>query len=401
MLGAIATNAQPVITADGVNPVIGEIFNFQETKTFSTPLTLSNFAGANKVWDFSRLADISSVFIVSFISPKGLLGSDSFPNSNIALILNSDSSYIEYGQTDSSGWWIIGDITSFSIQGQIDSIHTYTPRCPYLTTPSTYGTYYTDSVNVYNGYLTTKLYDTLIGVGYGTLKLPNNGTYNNVLCLYENDGNGGSGYVFVANGYHVPLLLIISTNVNNNNWFARYYAGQTLPLEINSFSATWRNKKPYLQWNASNTENIKAFNIQRSMDCINFNTFGQVSVSSSATYKFEDSCTPNENVYYRIQQLGKDGKSFYSNIARLTVADKQFIIFPNPAKEYTNISFDRTVENALIKVYDIKGKQVINEHLNGSTNAYKLNTQSLKSGVYLLKVNSKTGNFNGQLFINK
>ncbi len=114
-------------------------------------------------------------------------------------------------------------------------------------------------------------------------------------------------------------------------------------------------------------------------------------------------CQLNSNGtnYYRLQSVDKDGSSSYSKVVSVNFSDKQsFSIIPNPAKDFTTISFSKTVDKATIAVYDITGKAVIMQSLSGA-NAYKLNTQTFTNGVYMIKVNTTTGSYNEKLLINK
>jgi hypothetical protein len=73
---------------------------------------------------------------------------------------------------------------------------------------------------------------------------------------------------------------------------------------------------------------------------------------------------------------------------------------PNPARDFATINFSKAVDKATIAVYDITGKQVIKQSLS-ATNSYKINTQSLKSGLYVIKVNTATSSYNEKLLISK
>jgi hypothetical protein len=84
----------------------------------------------------------------------------------------------------------------------------------------------------------------------------------------------------------------------------------------------------------------------------------------------------------------------------LNVGIHPFSVVPNPAKDFTTIRFAKIIDKATIAVYDITGKAVIKQLLSGS-NDYKLNTQSLVNGVYLIKVSTAAGSYNEKLFINK
>ena len=103
-----------------------------------------------------------------------------------------------------------------------------------------------------------------------------------------------------------------------------------------------------------------------------------------------------------MQSVDKDGSSSYSKVVCVNFGDNQsFSIIPNPANDFATISFSKTIDKATLAVYDITGKQVIIKSLSGSSSSYRLNTLSLKSGLYVIKVNTATGNYNEKLLINK
>ena len=413
--GTIGAKAQsPVITATGVNPQIGEKFKLYQTHVNS--VTLPDSGGTNKIWDYSNLKD-SAFISISVVSPKGLLYSDSFPTSNLALQIDMDTlREIEYDKTSSECWGVVGQLPPINDTNYIE-LDFNRPIQKNILYPMTFKEVYTDTISVASSiyhhgtcesFFPGPRWDTLYADSYGTLKLPN-ATYTNVLRVYSGSGFEGAGdYYYYVNGVHWPILMLLSnvynTNVDNNNdvyWQAIYYGGSLLPIEISSFTASLQNKMPYLKWDAVNTENTKAFNIQRSIDGRSFSTVGQIGANQGFTYHFEDNYKPSSSVYYRLQQVDKDGQTFYSNIVLLTVSNKQFSISPNPAKDYATISFSNTVDNATIFVYDNTGKEVLAHSLSGNANSYKLNIQTLKSGVYVVKVNTATGSYNEKLLINK
>ena len=89
LLGTIGVKAQPVITAAGFNPVIGDSYKMQETKVLDS---IPKVSGKDLVWDFSNLIDSGSTSLLSFVSPKGQSGSDSFTNADITLVSSEVSS---------------------------------------------------------------------------------------------------------------------------------------------------------------------------------------------------------------------------------------------------------------------------------------------------------------------
>ena len=131
LVGTIATNAQPIITAAGFNPVIGDKFKLQATKEIiANP---SSFNGSNQVWDFSNLVDSNVVYSYSIVSPQGLAFADSFPTSNIAYY--SYGSSIEFDRVDSTGWGQVGYAYFDSNQNRYSGLDKYTPKYPYMVYP--------------------------------------------------------------------------------------------------------------------------------------------------------------------------------------------------------------------------------------------------------------------------
>ena len=400
VFGILGANAQPIITAEGFNPQVGDKIKRQNAKISS--VISPDSGGANRVWDYSNLKDSGAISVINVISPEGLPYVDSFPTANMAAIFDTTS--FEYWQTSNKGWGQVGNYYK-SPSGSI-MLNRANSIVNYIVYPMSYKKVYTDSISInfnnYDGnfwpqYIYTQ-YDTLNADGYGTLKLPGV-TYNNVLRVFSHSGTSsssfGSGiYFFYANGIHFPLL-VLSSNTSYNNgietiasWNAQYYKGNALPIEISSFTTSWQNKHPLLQWNATNTENTKQFNIQRSTDGRSFTTVGKVGVTKGAAYHFEDDYLPKSIVYYRLQQIDKTGAAFYSNTTLLAVNQLQFSVFPNPTKGSIHLSL-ATDAKVQVLVYDVTGKLVYNNTNFSSTDA--IATDSWTKGTYLVKIKDAIG----------
>ena len=65
-----------------------------------------------------------------------------------------------------------------------------------------------------------------------------------------------------------------------------------------------------------------------------------------------------------------------------------FKIYPNPTKNIVNIDV-LNLDNALVEVYDINGRQLFTQKLNNTTN--NVNIENLAAGVYMFKVTSNQG----------
>gem|GEM_PF-2514777 len=210
--------------------------------------------------------------------------------------------------------------------------------------------------------------------------------------------------------YYMSEILIFASELSakdraklDSNQNVYYFNGYPAPVTISSFAAIANKGSIQTNWQTATELNTNHFAVQRSTDGINFSAVGTVMAKGSGAniYSFTDSKPANGINYYRLQSVDKDGSSNYSKVVSVTFGDNQSLsIIPNPARDFATISFSKTVDKATIVVYDITGKAVIKQSLSG-TNAYKLNTQTLTNGIYVIKVNTATGSYNEKLLINK
>ena len=70
-------------------------------------------------------------------------------------------------------------------------------------------------------------------------------------------------------------------------------------------------------------------------------------------------------------------------------------IFPNPVADVLNIQSENTVKS--IRIIDLNGKEVVNE--NNNSKLYKVNTSSLKPGIYLLLIEMEKTTVNKRIVI--
>lgn len=64
---------------------------------------------------------------------------------------------------------------------------------------------------------------------------------------------------------------------------------------------------------------------------------------------------------------------------------KRILVYPNPAN--TTLFLNTEVQNAVISIYDSKGKMVFNKHVNAS----EINISNLRNGIYTIKVVNNKG----------
>ncbi len=172
-----------------------------------------------------------------------------------------------------------------------------------------------------------------------------------------------------------------------------------LPVKLLSFDANRKNSDVTLTWKISSELNMKQYEIQRADNNSNFKTVATLTAFNSSkdqSYTVTDKNAFNLSsaVQYRLKQVDGDGAVTYSRT--ITVKSNTAITdisFANPFTGSLKLQLNlATAQLVAVNVYDIQGQLVASEipkTYNASANTIILNaTGSLKSGLYILKVNA-------------
>lgn len=168
----------------------------------------------------------------------------------------------------------------------------------------------------------------------------------------------------------------------------------TLPLTLLNFTASKQNQDVLLNWQTENEVNTAYSNIQRSIDGTNFNTVGKVTAKGSSVlqnnYNYADAIggIQASKLYYRLQQVDKDNKITYSNVAAVTIGSitTQLTITPNPASDYITVTPGSTsIAGASILVTDLAGHTLLMQRITNA-GSQKISVAPLAKGVYLVSI---------------
>lgn len=161
----------------------------------------------------------------------------------------------------------------------------------------------------------------------------------------------------------------------------------TLPLTWVYFTANRQAKQVDLKWEIANGINNDRYEAERSFDGTSFTKIGTVKADNNrADYSYTDFAPAYDKInYYRIKEIDKDGKFFYSAIRKVVFADDNVIgISPNPAHNILQINAGNR-NNLQISIFDFAGRRVNLTKLNGNG---VINISSLARGLYTVTVES-------------
>ena len=237
----------------------------------------------------------------------------------------------------------------------------------------------------------------------GTFKLkmkemPTNGKYyflqdlylSNTLPLFE-----GTTYTFnilssIAATQGSSRFRIISSDFNS------------LPVSFGMFYANKIDKKTELIWTTLSENNSDYFEIQRSINNIDFSAILNVkSIGHSSVENTYKTIDENPNLfsinYYRIKQVDIGGHVEYSAIKSVQFYPNrtkiEISVFPNPAINQISLSADFKSNSCDVKIYSAEGLLV--EHvasaqiLNGKI---LLEIAKMNTGIYFIQIKEEDGN---------
>lgn len=224
------------------------------------------------------------------------------------------------------------------------------------------------------------------GPGNGTpVSTPNAATINQNFVLNVPPGT--------SNGQH---LLAIRFRDADGRWglfdFDTINVAAVLPLRFLSFEATKNRDKVTLQWKTTEEANTSHFDIERSINGVDFTVIGRVNsrnVAGVHQYTMDDG-QPHRGInLYRLKQVDLDGSFSYSHIAKVLFDPvRTMAVYPNPASEKISIVLDKPSAKWMSTIYDSRGVMVKQELATGSGTTLELNVAVLPAGTYSIVLNN-------------
>jgi hypothetical protein len=187
--------------------------------------------------------------------------------------------------------------------------------------------------------------------------------------------------------------------------------GNTLPVILSGFSAQSNGDgTATLKWGTAMEANSSLFEIERSADGSAWNAIGTVKAQGNASlptsYSYTDAGMLTGANYYRLKMVDLDGSAVYSEVKVLQgTMISHLSFFPNPARDYVNVTLCGTRAGAMVTVRLVNQAGVVLQEKSvsggtGTTVTFPL--QQAASGWYVLYVSSADGmHESSKLLINR
>jgi len=170
--------------------------------------------------------------------------------------------------------------------------------------------------------------------------------------------------------------------------------GNPLPVNFVSVRAAKTDGGVAVNWKVAQPINIATYNVERSIDGVNFTSFATIKATALNDYAVTDNQLPDENIiFYRIQSVEQNGTKRYSAIAQVRLNNKTEVvsIYPNPVKEVMNVTINSTENTAYtLRIVNLAGKEVMRKSEIDSKK-FSMNVSHLAGGVYTVEFTNAKG----------
>ncbi|HEY1023229.1 MAG TPA: lamin tail domain-containing protein [Flavisolibacter sp.] len=194
----------------------------------------------------------------------------------------------------------------------------------------------------------------------------------------------GSGTI---DGNNNSVDFVVQTPAPRNS-ASLYGPTISLPVRLQSFTATKGPGSVGLAWKTALEESTESFIIERSSDSRHYTSIGtQPAAGIPSTYAYTDVAPPAGTQYYRLRVTDSDGAVSYSHTIVVVMAGKAAAhLYPNPAAN-TVVLHVAGAEGKTIQVTDLSGRVFKTIALvQPGVNNLPIDISDLVSGVYLVKV---------------
>ena len=241
------------------------------------------------------------------------------------------------------------------------------------------------------------IWTNLVGPGTSGIGLPIlvAGQYQFVTNLppfLATAADSGRYYRVIVGTSAANLLTSCAYNDGNSTLIKVINCSIILTSNFTQFKGQVILKKGYLTWSASNEQDLKMYEIEKSTDGNNFNKIGSINAKNitDAYYNFADPDNLNGSSYYRLKMIDENGLYKYSQIILLST-ELSFEVnnLKNPFKNTIQADVIVPKEGVLnISLYNDKGQLVKNMQLpvNKGLNNIEVSSVDAPNGIYFLSI---------------
>lgn len=235
-------------------------------------------------------------------------------------------------------------------------------------------------------------------------------------CTSEGGNEGTTIHTQVSTGLTTDFSTVAGSQYTDFSisrfselWLHGSSVNSPLPIELLSFTATTKSNYIELNWVTASEINNDYFDVERSLDGINFTSISTINGAGNSiknlSYSTIDYAPLRGWSYYRLKQTDYDGKTSYSNIVtEKFIKLNDFKIYPNPnSGEVFYCQISNNDAKVLVVLRDMMGHEYYSKVLVTNQNGEDLYSidpsQKLDPGTYSVTATSNNKVYQKKLVV--
>ncbi|NVO03242.1 MAG: T9SS type A sorting domain-containing protein [Bacteroidetes bacterium] len=216
------------------------------------------------------------------------------------------------------------------------------------------------------------------------------GSENEIICMEVKNGD------FTKGKYADPSTNKMSISTTEFGQYTGSSTNWVLGCELTKFEATEENAFVSLNWITASESDTKQFEIERSIDAVNFEQIGIVSAAGNSNelnyYSFNDENFSNHSIYYyRLKTIDNNGSISISNTIKINIKKSQSLpttIFDKSNNQIIVNNDSELNHPCLIQIIGFDGKIVsANEfELTEGANKLVIDANLIENGIYIVSI---------------
>ncbi|MGB8192681.1 MAG: T9SS type A sorting domain-containing protein [Chitinophagaceae bacterium] len=262
-----------------------------------------------------------------------------------------------------------GGVLGFSVTGSTSSISSVTLR---IINASTSAVLFTCNQNA----------GSFVSAGQTCVQF--SGLTSGTAVRYQfviNTANGSSG-----DG------IVVFDNFSNGG------SAAALPVKLDNFDAAKEGSTIKLTWTTALEAGVARYEVQRSVDGVNFQTIGSVNADSKKTYTYSDALPVASNNFYRLRIIDLDGTVRVSHVVSAKSKVSAAIeVYPNPVRNTMVVQHPKAISGSRLQVVNLTGQVVKDVQVAANAVVTPLDLTGMSNGSYYIVFRSGSENFSQRI----
>ncbi|HVM88354.1 MAG TPA: T9SS type A sorting domain-containing protein [Puia sp.] len=239
------------------------------------------------------------------------------------------------------------------------------------------------------------------------------GTGNSACVYYTGNANISTAYLSSSTLNVCQGSSATGTSSGSSNWGPHIImttgcvtgtCAILLPVNFGSFMVNGNSSKVVLEWSTYSEQNSKYFEIQRSLNGVDFSTIGTAAAAGNSgsveDYSFIDYSPLNGNAYYRIKLIVTDGNASYSEIQEIDIAPPaEMKVMVNNTQNLIHVILPDNTSSSVLKLIDMQGRVLKTIHCNGQELSANINVSNIFQGIYVVEMISAQTHQSKEVYI--